>query len=299
MSAVIKAWPNLVSGGPAFDSNVGPFPHTPFLESWFDVLGEGTPFTIGSGTNLLPMVESAGAVSIAGSADVTDYHSPLGDDPGTLALSLKEMRDQSRTVELDSLPHASAHALGEGLEQIGFAGTLLAGEPTLVLTLDSPDYLAQLSKKQRHEARRKRRRFEEELGTPELVIERDDRARLDEFVAMHRLAEGGKGSFMTPMMEDFFRRLFRQPGWEVATVEAGGRAVATFFGYRGPDGYYLYNSAYDPELREVSPGVVALVDLIEYLADQGTMRFDFLKGTEAYKYRMGAVERPLYRVVLP
>jgi CelD/BcsL family acetyltransferase involved in cellulose biosynthesis len=299
VSAVTSAWPSLVSGGPAFDSNVGPFPHAPFLETWFEAFGEGTPLTVGTGSNLLPMVESAGVVSIAGSADVTDYHSPLGNDPGSLALSLKELADQSRSVGLDSLPHESAHALGESLEQIGFSDLLLADEPTLVLTLDSPDYLAQLSKKQRHESRRKRRRFEEELGTPDLVIDRDDQGRLDEFVAMHRLTEGEKGTFMTPAMEDFFGGLFRQPGWEVATLEAGGRPVATFFGYRGPDCYYLYNSAYDPELREVSPGVVALVDLIENLADQGTMRFDFLKGTEAYKYRMGAVERALYRIVLP
>jgi CelD/BcsL family acetyltransferase involved in cellulose biosynthesis len=40
--------------------------------------------------------------------------------------------------------------------------------------------------------------------------------------------------------------------------------------------------------------------MIEQAIGEGIGRFDFLKGDEVYKFRLGAEERPLYRVrVMP
>lgn len=298
MSTVAGAWPGLPAAGEVFDVKVGPFPHAPFLEAWLETIGAGNPGTIRSGTNLLPVVESSGRVTIAGSADVTDYHSPIGDDPAALAPGISELLEHARSIELDSLPGEGARALATGLSDLGLSPKLSEHDATLVLTIDSRGHLAQLSKKQRHESRRKRRRLVEELGAPQLSIESDDTRRFDQFVAMHRRGEGEKGAFMTAEMEAFFASLFTQPGWEIATLEAGGKALATLFGYRDPDCYYLYNSAYDPQWWEVSPGAVALAELIQTLADQGIMRFDFLKGREPYKFRLGATVRRLYRIDL-
>jgi CelD/BcsL family acetyltransferase involved in cellulose biosynthesis len=72
--------------------------------------------------------------------------------------------------------------------------------------------------------------------------------------------------------------------------------AAAGFGYHGADGYYLYNSAFDPTLREASPGVVLMASLIESAIEAARDVFDFLKGDEAYKYRLGAGERLLYTV---
>ena len=54
--------------------------------------------------------------------------------------------------------------------------------------------------------------------------------------------------------------------------------------------------AFDPELRTLSPGNVMLSHLIERAINQGMSVFDFLKGDATYKFRLGARERPLYRV---
>ena len=101
---------------------------------------------------------------------------------------------------------------------------------------------------------------------------------------------------MMDAREEFFRALHSEPGWRVDELFVGDRAVAALFGFSDGAAYYLYSSAYDSELAEVSPGIVLLTHTIERLAAEGFTRFDFLKGDEEYKTRLGASYRQLYRI---
>lgn len=290
-------WPDLTATEP-YDSFVGPFPRAAFCEAWFEELGIGEPVTLHGNATTLPLVVHDGMGTIAGSADVTDYHSPLGEDIEGLVDGLLDLSDKLSHLKLDSLPERAAAAFASSFDERGRSHDVVVDEATAVLVLDSDDYLAQLTKKQRHEARRKRRRFVDGYGEPELVVAHADDLALAGFLDIHRKTKGAKGSFMTPAMEGFFRRLNEQPGWEIVELRTAGRLFASLFGYRSDDSYYLYNSGYDPEYREVSPGVVVLAELIQQLAGDGCMRFDFLKGDEAYKFRLGAEERPLSSIEL-
>ena len=75
-----------------------------------------------------------------------------------------------------------------------------------------------------------------------------------------------------------------------------GKPPPVCVGYSDEDCYYLYNSSFDPAHSALSPGVVLLSSLIERAIGEGLTRFDFLKGDETYKRRLGAVYRPLYTV---
>jgi CelD/BcsL family acetyltransferase involved in cellulose biosynthesis len=77
---------------------------------------------------------------------------------------------------------------------------------------------------------------------------------------------------------------------------ADGTPVAAAFGFETPDAYYLYNSSFDPQFGHVSPGAVMVDRMVEAAIDGGRSRFDFLKGDEPYKFRLGAVARPLFHV---
>ena len=70
--------------------------------------------------------------------------------------------------------------------------------------------------------------------------------------------------------------------------------LAASFGFEEDDAYYLYNTAYDPAASSLSPGVVLLYALIRGCIRRGLRTFDFLKGDEPYKFRMGAEPRRLY-----
>ncbi len=292
------AWSSPAFDLPSVAGSVGPFAAASFLRAVTEFGDE--PFHIVEGTDgLWVLAEEAGTVRMAGDADLTDYHTPLGAGADRVLSEYVSGLPGGVSIELDSLPLEAAECAAKGLQAAGVDA--VTDSHTVTAVLDLPDsfdgYLIDLGKKQRHEVRRKRRRYEESVGA--LCRERHVGTGwgLSEFVRLHRLADGDKGDFMTDERVEFFRTLAEQPGWVVDLLRhpGTGHATACVFAHVGED-YALYNSSYDPELAEASPGVALLGAVIEAAIDEGCRRFDFLKGDETYKFRMGATERPLYTV---
>ena len=71
-------------------------------------------------------------------------------------------------------------------------------------------------------------------------------------------------------------------------------ATVLCFDYRGVR--YLYNSGYDERFDALSVGVLSKVFSINAAIEAGCRRYDFLKGAEVYKKRIGGHEVPLYRL---
>jgi CelD/BcsL family acetyltransferase involved in cellulose biosynthesis len=246
---------------------------------------------------VLLLVDHGEMVEFAGDSDLTDYHSPLGTGLDPLCLELAGALGPGRRLCLDSLTAEGAKLLGASLAGAGLQPEGVEHEVAMVLDLPEAveDYYAGLAKKERHELRRKRRKYQEEMA-PVRLQSGGGGVGIDEFIRLHRLSEGAKGSFMTEERAHFFRRLATQPGWQVDLLEAGDGPSAALFAWVGEGGYYLYNAAYDPRFQAWSPGVVALTAAIEASIEAGLGYFDFLKGGEAYKARLGARPRPLYRI---
>jgi CelD/BcsL family acetyltransferase involved in cellulose biosynthesis len=98
-------------------------------------------------------------------------------------------------------------------------------------------------------------------------------------------------------MEEFFFALHEQAGGVIdMLVDPSGEVAAAVFLFESDSETYLYNSAFNPDVGHLSPGNVMLSHLIEQAIAQERRVFDFLKGRETYKYRLGAEERPLYRI---
>ena len=269
------------------------FPRREYLERWWHAFGTGQLDLVEDGSALLALWHQPdGAVGFVGDEDLTDYHAPLGHGGGTLLSSYLSQVPAGTRFRFDSLPAEAADELADGL---GPASTRTHHESAFRLALpgDFDSFLAGLSKKERHELRRKHRRFVEAAGPPDLLAGTAD--PIGVFAQLHRLAEGRKGQFMTPEREAFFRDLAGMPGGRVDILTGEqGTPVAAAVGFQDDDAYYLYNSAYDPAYASLSPGMVMLWMLFEKAIDGGVAIFDFLKGDEAYKLRLGAEPRPLY-----
>ncbi len=289
---------------PAFDlppaaAGTGPFTGRELLRRWWEhrrPAGARLELVEGD-AGLLPLCRADGAVGFLGEEDLFDYHSPLGAGVPELVAGYVDGLPAGTRVRFDSLPEAAAELVAKGLDHAGLAAEASQHEVTAVVDLpgDFEAYLAGLDAKQRHEVRRKERRFERMVGAPRLVTDTSP-AGLAHFVRMHRQAPGEKGSFMTGPMAAFFASLLDVPGAKVDLLvsDGGGDPVAAAVGFATDGAYFLYNSAYDPAHAAASPGVVLLTELIRRAIERGAGRFDFLKGDEEYKFRLGAVRRPLY-----
>jgi CelD/BcsL family acetyltransferase involved in cellulose biosynthesis len=173
--------------------------------------------------------------------------------------------------------------------------------PAVSLPTDWPSFVSSLKKKHRDELKRKLRRLAELQPRFEFGVAADDTSIAD-FIRLHRLADGAKQQFMTDKMAEFFTQLAtaqHDGGWQwrFAFVSlAGKRVAAVAYFTRSSDSLLLYNSGYDPEFRSQGVGFGLVARLLEHAISEQQQRFDFLRGSERYKYELGGVDQQLWRL---
>jgi CelD/BcsL family acetyltransferase involved in cellulose biosynthesis len=173
---------------------------------------------------------------------------------------------------------------------------------------DWDDYLATLDKKDRHEIRRKLRRAMT-IGDLSIEIGPPTAQAVDDFVRLHTLRFGERGLF--PANEGGARsRLFvnrlaelelaESDGGQmhVARVRCGQKLIFAVLAFDDGQTCYLYNAGMDPEAALASPGVTGFALYIRDRIEAGRRKFDFLRGDEKYKYEWGAVDEPIYRLLV-
>lgn len=166
------------------------------------------------------------------------------------------------------------------------------------------DYMEELDGKDRHEMRRKIRRLMA-AGHFDFRIAGDAESITsvrDTFFRLFALSRGEKGTFMTETMSRFFHTLIKAMTdagtmrFGVLKLENTIIAMVLCFDYN--EVVYLYNSAFDPAMSDLSPGLLSKAFYIQDSIEQGKKVFDFLKGSETYKYRMGGRETAIYRCMI-
>ena len=190
--------------------------------------------------------------------------------------------------------------------ELGAAGYTVRRErlitsPRIALGGDFESYVQSLGKKERHELRRKLRRFESAPGTGfRWASDAERPAVLDRFFALHRLSKGEKAAFMTGDAERFFRdiadALAPTGRLRLGVVSAYKEDAAVLFAFAYGDTLALYNAAYDPALGSLSLGIASHAYAVRDAIAQGFATYDLLRGDEPYKYDLGAIDRWLWRL---
>ncbi len=175
--------------------------------------------------------------------------------------------------------------------------------PVTPLAADWDTYLAGIDKKQRHEIRRKLRRAEESAEVKWYFA--DDPTKLDAeieaFFALMAL-DGDKKKFLTDAMRDQLRAIIHwacEAGYlqlSFLTIEDVKAAGYLCFDYNGH--ILVYNSGFDFQFSQYSPGWVLLGFLIQHAIETGKKFFDFMRGDEDYKYRFGGTDGFVKRIEL-
>jgi CelD/BcsL family acetyltransferase involved in cellulose biosynthesis len=176
--------------------------------------------------------------------------------------------------------------------------------PTITLPGDFDEYLSGIDKKQRHEIRRKLRNVEQGLAEGSLYFT-EDREKLssdmDAFMDM-MAQDPNKKSFLTEPMRQHLHNTARvafNKGWlQLAFFTLDGNKAAANMSFNFNERLWLYNSGWESEYREYSPGWILIAYLIEWANKNGIKEFDFMRGDEPYKYKFGGIDRQIYRVTL-
>ena len=308
-----------------------PFLRHEYLRAWWSTLGGGEwpagDLWIGSGrqatgelAGLAPLFftqtrEGRPGLMLLGSVEISDYLDllvPTGAEVPFAQALLQALDEQGpagwQVLDLYNLPEASPNlsALEVAARQKGWLITRQRLQPCPVAGLpgDWESYLSMLDKKQRHELRRKVRRTESYPGGVSWRIvgpEESLQAAAQSFMGLMAL-DPQKAGFLTPAMRKQFMATVEaahQNGWlQLALLEVAGRLAAGYLNFDYGGRIWVYNSGLDPEFQFLSPGWVLLAYLIQWAIEHGRKEFDFLRGDEDYKYRLGGLERSIFRLTI-
>ncbi len=265
----------------------------------------------GDALGIAPLRRRGDTICFIGNAEVSDYldfvvkedeeenfYQVLLDTLKTEDWAKLDLR--SLCASSPTLKHLPALA-----SSLGFSVSL--EEETVAPAMDLPaswdEYLASLDKKERHEFRRKSRRLDANVSSRYYSLEgRELNEGMDDFLRLHRISKDDKAVFMNEQMEGFFRAmaaLFAEEGWaRLYFLEANGERVATALCFQYGNESLLYNSGFDPAYGWLSAGLLLKAYCIRDAIESGRRRFDFLRGSEHYKYELGGLDMPVYRCVV-
>ena len=162
-------------------------------------------------------------------------------------------------------------------------------------------FLYQLTGKERHELRRKLRRLNEAARINFRVVENPAEVgkEIETFLALFKRNRSDKSNFMTDQRAAFFRALAQEMAGarilKIFFLDLDGSPAAAVMCFDYHSTRYLYNNGYDHRHQALSIGLLSKVLTIKDGIQRGKTRYDFLKGTESYKRRLGGKAVQLYR----
>ncbi len=177
--------------------------------------------------------------------------------------------------------------------------------PVIDLPGSYEEYLETLDKKQRHELRRKRRRAEAAgvgwyIVGPEHNLEEEIQA----FLRLMAMSTPEKAAFLEiPGHRLFFEEMgpmmFEMGYLDLVFLTVQGERAAAMWQFHHRDRVMLYNSGLNPvDFSHLSAGIVLLTYSIENAIERGFHKYDFLRGGEEYKFRMGARPTTIQRLTI-
>jgi len=253
---------------------------------------------------IAPLLVSGTDASIVGSVNVCDYFDfPVM--PGKETAFYNTLLEYLKTSGLKTLdaqvcrPDATiiTHLVPVAGE-LGHKAILESDEvsPEIVLPASWDAYIQSLEAKQRHELRRKLRRFTAagEISSKFITSPPEIPSFNDLFLKMFTESREDKADFLTPQMEQYFRSNFQAMAeigiFRGFILELDRQPVAALVAYDYHDVIYLYNSGFERQYDYLSVGVLSKALLIKDSIERGKKKFDFLKGSEPYKFHLGGKE---------
>jgi CelD/BcsL family acetyltransferase involved in cellulose biosynthesis len=285
---------------------------------WWKEFGKGAELLLlgekdgGCLQGLAALARRNGTITFVGNTEVCDYLDFVV-PKGAEARFFRQLVELLAEWEWDSLLLTSIPQESPTLEHFpslarerGFEVTMdrEGVTPGVSLPRSWDEYLSTLSKKDRHELRRKLRRLESAGGVRFYACgsQSDLEQDMEDFLGLMRASGEEKSRFLTANKEKFFKAMAREMRslgvLKLFFLEVKGVRVASALCFDYGPARLLYNSGFDPEYSYYSVGLLLKALCLKEALEEGKEYFDFLRGSEPYKYDLGATDRLLYQLTV-
>jgi CelD/BcsL family acetyltransferase involved in cellulose biosynthesis len=242
-------------------------------------------------------------------SDYLDVIVRVGHEREALAALAGALLASRVRIVLAQVSRTGSHA-GELAAFLGRSGWKATEQVTHVcpyLDLSShtwDSYLAALGPSHRYNFRRRLRQLtaQHEVKLEIAESERERAVALEELFDLHQrrwTPRGGSDGLGSERLLSFHRELSRialEQGWlRLVVLRLDGEAAAAVYGFLYRGKYYFYQSGFDPRFAKGSVGLVSIGLCVQQALKDGALEFDFLHGSEAYKFQWARAARPLSR----
>ena len=289
-----------------------------WLSAWWQSFGAGFEAFVltvrenGRVVGLAPLKLKGGVASFIGDNSVCDYLDVITasgkEDAFSRALLdyLPAQNVKSLVMETLRPESVAGHNVLNEAKRRGYTTECtqidISAEMELPATWE--EYLVSLESKQRREAERKIRQLTT-MAEVHLRVLRDGEigeAELSKFFKMMVDSRRDKALFLTDEMRTFFEKVTAAMAaygmLRIAFLEVGIARVAGILYFEDDARIYLYNSGYLPQYAGMDVGLVSKLFCIKNSIAEHKKVFDFMKGPEVYKTRLGGREVGLSRCVV-
>ena len=286
-----------------------------FLSSWQDVFVPNMSLTIflirknNCLVGMIPVLEDEFRLTIAGDPELFDYQQlVIQKDMETEVINtfFDYLENESwKYFELASVSNnLQKNILMKIADERGYSiySEQVAVCPILELPDSWDEYISTLKKKYRHELRRKIRRIESMGEVAHISFSNPSNEDINEFFRLMRLTGEAKSVFLTSKVENFFRLLIQNASKRnhvnLSFLEFNSQRVAGCMVFDYQNDFMLYNSGYDFSNRQLGAGLINKAYAIREAINLGRSSFNFLKGSERYKYELGGIDTPVHNIVI-
>jgi CelD/BcsL family acetyltransferase involved in cellulose biosynthesis len=174
---------------------------------------------------------------------------------------------------------------------IRFYPTPLSGTPYVSLPKDWESYNQSLGKNLRRNIKRRRRQLETDYAVDFRVYDNPTDEDIADFLDLHtqRMRQSARSGILADAgalnfhME--FARLASKQGWiRLHVIKVGAKPIASLYGFVFKGRFCFYNQGFDPVFSKYSPLLQLTAESIRHSIAQSLHEYDFLRGTEAYKF---------------
>ncbi|HCS79016.1 TPA: hypothetical protein DIV55_04720 [Patescibacteria group bacterium] len=281
-------------------SNI-PFYSTLWHKLWLQTEGKNfQPLFLQINNNVFaPLVIRNHEVFLSGGKEISDYQDIVGSEENKTQAwpeILEYLKARKfATLILDNIPRSSStYTYFRRISEVQIAQEDTM--PIVDLPLSWDEFLSHLNRKHRHELKRKMKKFETAFPGLQVQVSTNPESDINHLFRLMKL-NPDKQKFLTPVMEEFFRGLVKEfaKSTELLLLTVEGQVATVTFSFIFPDELLLYNSGFDEQNFSGSGFYLKAISLKRAI-DVGIKRFNFLQGSERYKYEFGGKDFWVYRI---
>lgn len=251
---------------------------------------------------IAPFVRTGTSVSFSGGEEIADYLDIVGPDDkksGAWTEIISYLKLQGITnLHLRNVPESSP-TISFFSNQSNSTVTKEDTTPTIILPTKWEQYIATLTRKNRHELERKMRKFEREHL--DASFRESVNPGQDVFILLGLMEKDAKKQrFLNPQMKTFFVEMAGAFGNQISLLllSTGDSPAAATLSFVIEGKQYLYNSGFDKTCCQ-NGGLYLKAQTIKRAIEQGLKEYNFLQGSERYKYELGGKDFDVYTITLP